>query len=189
MMTRCFSPPLSVWKPRSARCRVPVDSSASNAVSMSLGVSDFERAQMRISSHERDLEDAVVEGQCVSCGTTAHRRATNAAASETDSRHRAGLRHVGGQRPRQQPQQRRLARSVGTENPDERASRDLERHAVDDEARGPGPRAQGGTLSLGLGPWALGLLGRTRTSDQRLAATRTPIDAVRPSAGKPNTSS
>ena len=61
MMTRCFSPPLSVENGRSSSASAPVASSACRAISMSRRAFHGERPEVREAAHQRHLEHAVVE--------------------------------------------------------------------------------------------------------------------------------
>ena len=119
MMTRCFSPPLSVRNARSASARVPVASSAASRDGQIVRPLDFERAEVRIAAHQHDLEHGVVEGE---------RRFLRHDGDPPRERRRPERSHVlavepddsrlGLESPRQQPQQRGLAGSVRPENAD-----------------------------------------------------------------------
>ena len=61
MTTRCFSPPLSVSKARHESA-VPVDSSACRRDrARTAGTFEREGAEVRIASHQHDVEDGEVE--------------------------------------------------------------------------------------------------------------------------------
>ena len=64
---------------RSSNASVPVAASAPRAIAKSRRSLDLERAEMRIAAHQHDFEHRVVERECVSCGTTAMRRASSGA--------------------------------------------------------------------------------------------------------------
>ena len=61
MITRCFSPPLSVANGRASNPAVPVASSARARQLVVPRAFDLERAEVRIAPHQHDFEHRVVE--------------------------------------------------------------------------------------------------------------------------------
>ena len=136
MMTRCFSPPLSVEngaileRQSAGRLeRLPRDRDVRRAF-------DGERAEMREAAHQRHLEHGVVERRMELLRD--HRDALRQRAPRPSSHGLAVEQDLAGRRrqqPSEQLDQRRLARAVRPEDADERAGRDVERHVAHDAAR------------------------------------------------------
>ena len=180
MITRCFSPPLSVGERRSSRASVPVAASASRAIAEVLLALELEGAEVRVPAHQHDFEHRVVEGEV---GLLRHDRDASRDLAPGDAGQVAPVDHHAARRRRQhaaqQPQQRGLSRAVRPEDADQVAGRDLQRHAVKagqsgavDEAdisglQQPGPRSS----HCGRAP-------ETRTSPRTDRLNRLPIRPI-----------
>ena len=118
MTTRCCSPPLNVEKSRVANASVPVAARASRAMEMSAWPLDLERTQVRVAAHQRKFEHRVIERRMRVLrdhrDPPGQRRAAPCRDSATPSSATDPL--VGRKHPREQPEQRRLAGSVGSED-------------------------------------------------------------------------
>ncbi len=91
---------------------------------------DLECAEVRIPAHHGDFGNAVVEGQMRLLRDHRHaprqRLPGQLRQRNPAERDAAALRPS---RPREQPQQRRLSRAIGSEDADETVGRDVQRHA------------------------------------------------------------
>ena len=129
--TRCFSPPLKV---ANARVSSAVRARGTQRVARDLlvgGALELERAEVRVAAHQHHVEHAEVEGRVRVLG---HDRDPAGEISPRQLLDRPSVEpHASGERfqdARDDAQQRRLAGAVRTEQADDRAPLDLERHAV-----------------------------------------------------------
>ena len=92
---------------------------------------DRERAEVRIAPHQHDFEHAVFEREVRLLRHDRHAPRDLGSRQRRERRCRRATRcRAAAARSRQQPQQRRLAGSVRTDDPDEPARRHVERDAA-----------------------------------------------------------
>ena len=154
MITRCFSPPLSVENMRASsgqRAGRRQRGSRQRDVARSL---DLERAEVRIAAHQDDFEHAVFERELRLLRHDRHAPRDLTARERRERRaieaHAALLRLA---RPREQPQQGRLAGSVRADDADETVRRHLERHAAHDRRLAIPEREVSGLEQCGSRSW------------------------------------
>ena len=121
MITRCFSPPLSVANDRDSSAAVPVARNASRAISRSRRSLELERSKMRIAAHQHHVDHAEVERRLRFLRHDAPRAAPAPAAAcrATGSAVEQHAARVGAQHAGDDSHQRRLARSIRAEQADD----------------------------------------------------------------------